>query len=109
MEIEEILDKYQGTTKTEKNGVHLRHYDAVNTIVRGMCSEYANGEHGDYIIIPSDHWITLMQIFNAASDDEKSMIFHVLVSRFDKVLKVAVELMNRKHGARKWSPQRLIG
>jgi len=108
MEIEEILDKYQGTTKTIKNDVHLRYYDAATNIVREMCSEYAGGKHGDYVIVSGDHWMILLKLFNSAPDEEKSMIFHVLVSRFDKVLKLATKFMNRKYGERKWSPQNLI-
>lgn len=107
MDIKEILRKYQGTTATVRNGVHLQHYDAATNIVHDMCSEYAGGEHGDYIILLSDHWMILQTVFDDASETEKSWIFHLLVSKFDKVLKVAIELMNRKFGARRWSIQEI--
>ncbi len=105
MEIGKILDKYQGTTRTERNGVHLKYYDAATNIIREMHSEYASGKHGDYVILLSEHWMILQQVFDNAPDGEKSMIFRVLISNFDKVLKTAVELMNRKYGVHKWPHQ----
>ena len=108
MEIEEVLNKYQGTIITERNGVRLRHFDAANNIIDEMCSEYASGKHGDHVILLSNHWIILQQVFDDASTEEKSMVFATLLSKFDKILKLAIELMNRKYGVRKWSPHQII-
>ena len=105
MEIEEILDKYQGTIVTTKNNLRLKYFDAATNIVRKMCSEYASGKYGDHVIVLSDRQMMLQTIFDNAPNDERSMIFHILVSKFDKALRIAVELMNRKYGKGKWPSQ----